>query len=210
MHLSPSIPIYQWQPLTLAQTVALFQPASRSAPFRWALAGGYCIEQFVGRSFRHHDDVDVMVFRDEQLAAQAWLADWCWYAADPPGQLRNWLKDEHLPFGIHDIWGHKPDSDSWQLQLMLAEIEGENGEAWFFRKDPTIRGKRDDLIALYNGLPCVRIEVQLFYKARSNREKDNLDFEQCLPLLRPESVRWLRHAIQHTFPQGHGWLARLS
>jgi hypothetical protein len=141
------------------------------------------------------------------LAAQAWLQDWCLYAADPPGRLRRWHENEFLPFGVHDIWAHRPDSDAWQFQLMVAELDGDD---WFFRKDPAIRGRRSDLITHYNGLPCVRIDVQLFYKSRGNRDKDRLDFEQCLPLLRPASVQWLRRAIQHFFPDGHAWLTLLS
>jgi len=37
------------------------------APFTWGLAGGYAIEQFVGQPIRSHGDIDVLVFRDNQL-----------------------------------------------------------------------------------------------------------------------------------------------
>ena len=192
----------RWQPLTLEQGTALFE----DAPFTWALAGGYCVEQFVGHRFREHEDIDIVVFRDQQLDLQTWLVDWQLYAADPPGTLRPWLAGESLPFGVHDIWGHRPDSAVWQLQLMLTESDGEQ---WFYRQDRDICGRRDDLIVNYNGLPCVRIEVQLFYKARGRRNKDELDFRACLPLLEPSAVQWLRQSIQHFFPDGHPWLAML-
>jgi hypothetical protein len=118
---------------------------------------------FLGRSIRAHSDIDVVVFRDDQLVVQHWLAGWCLYAADPPGTLRPWLSGEYLPVGIHDIWGHRVDASAWQLQLMLAEVEG---DMWWSRRNPVIRGQRNDLIVTYHGLPCVRIEVQLMYKSR--------------------------------------------
>ena len=197
------IPFDHWQPLTLEQGVNLFH----DAPFTWALAGGYCVEQFVGRRFREHTDIDIIVFRDQQLDLRRWLNDWHLYAADPPGTLRPWRADEFLPFGVHDIWGHLPNSDVWQLQLMLAECDGEE---WFFRTDRKICGPRHDLFVQYNGLPCVRIEVQMLYKSRARRAKDELDFQACLPLLEPRAAQWLRQSIQHLFPEGHPWLAQLG
>jgi hypothetical protein len=199
----PLIPDPEWRPLTLADTVALFA----DAPFQWAVAGGYCIEQFVGRPFRPHEDVDILIFRDQQLAAQAWLGDWCLYAADPPGHLRRWNEGEFLNLGIHDIWAHRPEVDAWQFQLMVAEHDA---DGWFFRKDPAIRGPRDELLTRYGGVPCVRIELQLFYKARSARPKDDQDFEACLPLLSSASKARLASMIRQLFPDGHPWLARLT
>src|SRR5262245_52350838 len=84
------IPYTTWQPLSVTDVVQLFA----GAPFTWGLGGGYCIEQFLGRTIRAHDDIDVVVFRDEQLLLQHWLAGWHLYAADPPGTLRPWAAEE--------------------------------------------------------------------------------------------------------------------
>ncbi len=149
-----------------------------------------------------HDDIDVVVYRDEQLQVQRWLTGWCLYAADPPGTLRAWSADEYLPYGIHDIWGHRTDARAWQLQLMLIEVEGDE---WFSRRDAAIRGHRDDLIVACNGIPCIRIEVQLLYKAKHCRPKDELDFQACLPLLSTEAKRWLKASLHRLHPEGHAW-----
>lgn len=199
----PLIPDPKWQALSLEAAVELF----RDAPFEWAVAGGYCVELFIGRSYRSHEDVDILVFRDQQRAVQRWLSHWCLYAADPPGQLRRWIDDEYLPIGVHDIWAHRPDSDAWQFQLMIAEHDGAD---WFYRNDSSIRGRRADLIAHYRELPCVRIEIQLFYKSRGKRTKDEEDFERCLPLLNADQKRALALLISKKFPDGHRWLPRLS
>lgn len=198
-----SIPYEQWRSLSVEEVRTIFE----NAPFDWCLAGGYAIEQFVGKSFRSHDDIDIVVYRDEQIKIQRWLQDWQLYAADPPGTLRTWTIDEYLPYGIHDIWGHRAGADAWQLQVMLSETEG---DAWFSRRSPLIRGSRHDLIAQFNGIPCIRPEVQLMYKAKNPRPKDDFDFMACLPLLSADAKRWLADALKTLYPEGHKWLHLLS
>jgi hypothetical protein len=198
----PEIPYTRWEALSVAEVVQLFA----HAPFAWALAGGYAVEQFLGTAIREHSDLDVVVYRDEQDRLQRWLKTWHLYAADPPGRLRPWTADEYLPYGIHDIWGHQERARTWQLQIMLTEADREE---WFSRQNHQIRGQRNDLIVAYNGVPCVRIEVQLLYKARSCRPKDESDFQACLPLLGPEAKQWLKEHLRLLHPEGHTWLAYL-
>lgn len=198
-----TIPFTQWKPLSVAEVLALF----RDAPFTWGVAGGYAVEQFLGTAIRAHDDIDVVIFRDQQDLAYRWLKDWRLYAADPPGTLRAWEADEWLAFGIHDIWAHRADVQDWQLQLMLVET---NGAEWFSRREPKIRGPRDDLLVNYGDVPCVRIEVQLLYKAKGHRPKDQRDFQACLPSMTSEEKAWLRQALHLEHPAGHPWLADLA
>jgi hypothetical protein len=197
------IPYSRWQPLSVGEVMRLFA----GAPFVWALAGGHAVEQFVGKPIREHDDIDVLVFRVDQLHCQQWLAGWDLFAADPPGTLRPWLSGEQLPIGIHDIWGHRVGSEAWELQLMLAETEGDE---WFSRRSPLIRGWREDLFVNYNGLPCLRVEVQLLYKAKSARPKDEVDFQAALPLLSGDAREWLRRNLWLAHPEGHAWIDRLT
>ncbi|MBV7339676.1 amino acid transporter [Chloroflexi bacterium TSY] len=202
--LRPNIPDHQWQPLNIHEGVAIFQ----NAPFAWYLAGGYAVEQFLGQPTRDfHGDLDIGFFRDEQLAAQAWLKDWNLYASDPPGTLRRWHPNEYLPVGIHDIWAHQDGVDAWQFQMMVQEIDGDE---WYSRRNSAIRGKRSDLIQIYHGVPCIRIEVQLYYKARGQREKDETDFRTALPHLSTEAKSWLHEAIYMQFSDGHDWLEELE
>ncbi len=66
------IPYTRWELLSIAEVVQLFA----HAPFTWGLAGGYAIEQFLGKAIREHGDIDVIVYRDEQLLLQSWLSGW--------------------------------------------------------------------------------------------------------------------------------------
>jgi hypothetical protein len=197
--MSPSIPYNNWRPLSVAEVVQMFA----DAPFTYGLAGGYAVEQFLGWSIREHADIDVVVFRDKQLQVQRRLAGWRLYAADPPGTLRPWRDEEYLPLGIHDIWGHRAGVQAWELQIMLDEVEGDE---WFMRRNPQVRGPRDALIVTYNRIPCVRVEAQLLYKARSGRPKDTQDFQACLPHLPADAKTWLRDNLLLLYPAGHAWL----
>ncbi|MBI1257918.1 MAG: amino acid transporter [Chloroflexi bacterium] len=195
-------PNAQWTPLSLSETQRIFA----DAPFTWGLGGGYAVEQFLGTPIRSHDDVDIVIFRDEQIAAQHYLAGWELYAADPPGTLRKWKQDEYLPFGIHDIWGYRGGAQGWEFQFMVAESEGDE---WFHRRNPQIRGKRADLITEYNGWPCVRVEVQLMYKSKNGRPKDEQDFRACLPKLSAAQKGWLKAQLEILYPDGHVWIEAL-
>ncbi len=196
------IPDNNWQSLSCMEVIQVFA----NAPFIWGIAGGYAVEQFLGKSIRDHSDTDIVVYRDQQLQVQRWLPDWQLSAADPPGTLRPWIDDEYLPYGIHDIWGHRRHVQAWQLQIMLAEVDGDH---WFMRRNPEIRGRRDNLIVRYGGIPCIRIDVQLLFKARSCRPKDSADFEACMPHLSADAKRWLRQNLLQLYPTGHPWLEDL-
>jgi hypothetical protein len=197
-----TFPYTRWEPLSVAEVAALF----RDAPFRWGLAGGYAVEQFLGAPIRAHDDIDIAVFRDDQAQLYQWLGEWRLFAADPPGTLRPWSEGEWLPPAIHDIWAYERAAHAWQLQIMLIDTDG---DAWVSRRHPLIRGPRPDLLVPYHDIPCVRIEVQLLYKVKGNRPKDQLDFQASLPLLTGEARAWLRRALELAHPEGHPWLALL-
>lgn len=197
------IPFDSWSPLSVNQLLAVLA----DAPFDWCLAGGYAIEQFLGAPIRSHSDIDIIIFRDEQLSLQSWLKNWQLYAADPPGTLRTWHEGEFLPVGIHDIWGHQIGATAWQLQIMLTEVEGTQ---WFSRRNPLIRGKRKDMLTVYNGIPCIRPEIQLLYKAKNQRPKDNQDFYACLPHLDMGAKVWLKDCLMILYPDGHDWLIPLT
>ena len=192
------IDLDNWSPLAVEDVYQLFS----GAPFDWCLAGGYAVEQFVGRSLRGHVDIDVVIFRDQQATVRAWLEDWRLYAADPPGKLRLWSEDEYLPVGVHDIWGHRPEVHAWELQIMLQEVDD---QTWIFRRDDRIRGSRASFIDRSGNMPVIRAEIQLLYKAQHRLSKDEVDFQACLPLLDPGAKDWLRTRLELLYPAGHPW-----
>ncbi|MGX1524132.1 nucleotidyltransferase domain-containing protein, partial [Streptomyces albidoflavus] len=163
-------PYGAWEPASVTEVAALFAPLR--AP--WWIAGGYAVELAVGRAFRGHADIDVLLLREDQLAAQRALAGWEWWAADPPGTLRPWAAGEILPPGVHDIWCRPGPEAPWRVQLMLDEAQDGH---WVSRRDPRVRRPLDTLGATTaEGVPFLAPEVQLHYKAKARRPKDEEDF----------------------------------
>jgi hypothetical protein len=170
----------------------------------WWVSGGYALELAAGHSYREHGDVDIGVLRRDHLAVRAFLAGWDCHAADPPGTLRPWPLGEVLPPHVHDIWVREPGGSAWRFQLMLDESEG---GTWIYRRDARIRRPLDELFA--GTPPRIAPEVQLLYKSRGLRPKDERDFDVVLPLLSSTQRAWLGAALAREHG-AHPWLARLT
>lgn len=112
-----------WEPFTPMEVAALFRPLA----FPWWIAGGYAIEDAVGRPFRSHGDVDVLILRRDQASVRDFFVDWDVWAANPPGTLRRWDRAETLSDAVHDVWVRRTSATAWKLQLMLDEGTGTIG-----------------------------------------------------------------------------------
>ncbi|WP_435610324.1 nucleotidyltransferase domain-containing protein [Streptomyces sp. C10-9-1] len=181
----------------------------KGADFPWWIAGGRAIELFIGHELRTHGDLDVLVLRRDQARAQKCLAGWDLHVADPSGsrKLRRWGFGEALEEPLHDIWCRRSPAEPWSVQLMLDEAVG--GE-WVSRRDLRVRMPIERLSRFAeDGTPYLTPEVQLFYKAKETREKDEVDFEAVLPLLSRDQRAWLVGALEVTQP-GHPWGRRLQ
>ena len=192
-----------WSPLSLPAVAQLL--AGVREP--WWIAGVWAIDLFVGRTTRAHDDVDVQIRRDDQLAFQAALATWDLHAADPPGTLRPWRRGEVLPPAVQDVWCRPAPAAPWAFQFMLADTVGDQ---WVFRRDRRVRRSLAALTRRSDaGLPYVAPEVQLLFKARATpRPKDEHDFAIAHGLLNTEARAWLAAALTLYSPD-HPWLTRL-
>jgi hypothetical protein len=192
-----------WDPANPAEAAEFF--ADCTAP--WWIAGGYAIELAVGRPFRDHGDVDLLLLRRDQFAVQEALAGWEWHAADPPGTLRPWRPAEQLPAGVHDIWCRPGPGDPWRIQIMLDESAGAD---WVSRRDRRIRRPVAGIgFSTADGIPYLAPEIQLLYKANGRRPKDEADFAACLPVLTGPQARWLSDALSIAYGPEHPWRARL-
>ena len=196
-------PPNRWRPLPPDELFAVMQ----DAPFPWCLAGGYALERFVGYRYRDHGDIDITVFRADQAELQRHLAGFALFAADPPGRLRPWPTGSRLPAGVHDVWAHRRGRDRWELQVMLQDAdEG----AWYYRRDRRIHGPRSEFLVDLDGVPCIRPDIQLLYKSKDVRARDQEDFERCLPRLDSGQRESLRRRLATAYPDGHRWLDRVS
>ena len=192
----------RWEPLSPSQAARLL--AGLSAP--WWVAGGWALDLAAGRVTRRHADLDLGVFRADLPAVLEALPGFDFFGARD-GVLRHVSSAKAVPESVHSIWCRRRRSALWAFELMLDERQG---NSWVFRRDPSIRRPIADLLQQRNGgPPALRAEVQLLYKAKQVRDRDELDFRVHAPGLDHEARSWLRDALARVHP-GHQWLRVLE
>ena len=197
-------PFGAWQPWRPHEVAQLFSTAT----LPWWIAGGWALDLFLGEQTRDHEDIDVQFLRRDQQAIRALLKGWDIQEAHPamtPGSwpFREWECGVQLSLEVHDIWCRPTKTDPWAIQLMVTDTQDEQ---WIFRCNPNIRGSLSTMGYITNeGIPYLAPEIQLLYKARSSRPKDEADFTRVLPLLDQRSRYWLIQALSIVHPH-HPWL----
>jgi hypothetical protein len=67
----------------------------------WFVGGGWAIDLFLGRQTRNHQDIDIVIFREDQFELRRHLANWKWKKV-VSGTLVGWEPNEwfeHCLFG---------------------------------------------------------------------------------------------------------------
>ena len=196
-----------WRPWSPQDVAGFFA----SLPVPWWIAGGWAIDLFLGRQTREHEDIDVQILRRDQQAVRALFGVWDVQEALPPPRdeawpFRPWRLDEGLDAAIHDVWCRPASAEPWALQLMIADTRD---DSWLFRRTPAIERPVAALgCVTAEGIPYLAPEIQLLYKAKGLRPKDEADFTKVLPMLGEERREWLRGALAEAHP-AHPWLGRL-
>lgn len=190
----------------LREVTSLF--AGFSQP--WMVAGGWAIDLFLGRATRHHKDVDVAVFRPDQLAVQRYLHGWQLYVAHG-GRLDPWQEGAYLKPPAHGIWAWPSSAvagnvdDPPELEVLLDEMSATH---WLYRRNPKVTRELEQ-VCMWGGprgsIPYFAPEIVLLYKSREARETDTHDFEAVWPELDSEQRAWLMQALQVCTPE-HAWL----
>lgn len=194
-----------WRPHEVAQ---LFSTLT----LPWWIAGGWALDLFLGEQTRDHEDIDVQFLRRDQQEIRALLPGWDVqeaHPATPPGSwpFHEWERGALLSPEVHDIWCRPKKTDPWAIQLMVTETQNEQ---WIFRRNTQIRGSLSTLGYVTNeGIPYLAPEIQLLYKAKSLRSKDEADFTRVLPSLDQRSRQWLTQTLAIVHPH-HPWLLQLE
>jgi hypothetical protein len=206
---------HNWSPLSVDAIAELFRPM----PVRWWIAGGWALDLFLGEVTREHGDIDVLILQGDQLVVQKSLRDdWELFKTHQPTppHLAPWPDGEFLEPPVTDIWVRRPGSPAWSFQLMLMKTDGED---WVYRRLHSIRGPIAELgLCTEDGVPYLRPEIQLLYKAgsslaksdKSYRDKNFRDLERVLPALSAEQGEWLLSRLRMQYPDGHDWLGHIE
>lgn len=166
----------------------------------WFIAGGWAIDLFIGKKTREHKDLEIALFRKDQLNLKSYLKEWG-FKKVIKGALYEW-ENEFLELPIHELYAtNKVNGDG--IEVLLNETKGHN---WAFRRDLRISYPLNSVWSYSEtGIPYLNPEIVLLYKAKNSREKDHQDFMIIKDYLTNDKRRWLRHALELHEPE-HKWI----
>ena len=197
----------EWEPLGVDYAVSLF--SGLRVP--WWVAGGHALDLFAGCRIREHEDLDVGVSRSDWRAVREHLRG-CW---DLRAAFIHEKKIREVRGGLGDevdcLWCRPEECGPWFVELLLMDTErGGQGHEWVFRRNRSIRRPmREILLRDPQGPGYLAPEVQLLFKAKNPRLRDETDFEAVAPLLACERREWLAGAIREAHGRSYPWLPRL-
>lgn len=167
----------------------------------WAIAGGWAIELFVGRPVREHHDLDVIVARADAHKLHAALPGWeFFYPA--PGGFTPWPAGEPFRDDQNQVWGRASAEADWGLEVLVENIVD---DVLSYRRDPSITLPISDAILRDDaGIPYVAPQLQLLYKLKGGRPRDEVDFAAAVPRLNDEQREWLNASRTQTGSAGAG------
>jgi hypothetical protein len=173
----------------------------------WCVVGGWSIDLFAGHETRDHHDLEIAVLRPDFPAVRRALSGRYRFHVVSDGEVRALADDEDPPSDRHQNWVLDPDAQEWRMDVML---EPGDADTWAFRRDPAITAPRAQMVARTpDGIPYLRPQGSLLFKAKAAREKDDQDMATCLPLMETQAKAWLAGALEHAHP-GHRWLQSLA
>jgi len=195
-------PLSAWTPWTPREAAGRLAGVTAD----WAVVGGWAIDLFLGRQTRKHEDLEIAVPRSQFEVMQAALAEFALHAVGD-GEVRFLPPGQPTPPDKHQNWVLDVPAQAWRMDVML---EPGDAATWVFRRDRRLTAARGRMIArTAEGVPFLRPEGALLYKAKGQREKDEADLTSVLPALDDAARAWLRDALVLVHP-GHAWLERLD
>ncbi|UNK71568.1 hypothetical protein [Microbacterium sp. H1-D42] len=182
-------------------------------PGVWWIAGGWALEAFTGVT-RHHEDLDPSVLRADLPALRRHLDGHLhvWSASSGalkpilPGDRPEAAADDVLMPGSGQVWTRPDAEHPWEFDILLSPG---TRDQWRYKRDESVRMPMADALWERDGIRYLQPEIQLLYKAKGLRAKDQIDFDATLPFLDARRRAWLSDALEQTLP-GHPWLGPLQ
>ena len=191
-----------WQSVHPAQCAEWF--SALTVP--WWVAGGWALDLYAGAQSRPHGDLDVGVLRRDVREVLAALSSWQVFEVRA-GALTRLSAGAEPGTEVNSLWCRPLGAPLWMMQLLLDESAD---DSWVFRRQPDIRLPLAMAVRRNSaGLPFLSPGIQLLYKAKDPRPRDQADFDHIAPRLDPRTRAWLRDALERVHP-GHAWIGEIS
>ena len=110
-----------------------------------------------------------------------------------------------LEAGLHqnNLWCRRSTDGPWQLDVTIGEGDEER---WIYRRDPRIwLPWSQAVLRTASGVPYLAPELQLLFKAKNPRPRDDVDAQVVIPMLDEAQ----RDRLRSMLPSSHRWHSRL-
>jgi hypothetical protein len=191
-----------WRPLTIDEVQHRFARFDVD----WWVAGGHAIDLFIGWATRPHADLDVEIFRKDRDILFDVFDGWDLRTAGHGG-LVPWERGTAIAPHVFGVWGRPSAGEPWAIEVILADGDRTR---WHFRRNPEISLSGEQLIRTSRaGVPYCTPEVQMLYKSKKTRPKDDVDMARLLHVMSQSQRQWLADAIMRGDPD-HPWIGLLE
>ncbi len=171
----------------------------------WFVAGGWAIDLFLEKETRSHQDIEIAIFRKDQIALQDYFDGWLLQKI-VNGESLIWHRNEWLTLPAHEIHCFNETVQPPQIEILLNES---NETEWLYRRNQKIRRSLFKIqLESSAGIKFLCPEVVLLYKSKNPRAKDEQDFQAVVKRLDAEQKEWLKDAIKICNSE-HCWLRSL-
>ena len=104
------------------------------------------------------------------------------------------------------VQARRAEGDPAEFEFFLNNA---SGELWRCRRNLEITRPVEEIsLTASAGIPILAPEIQLLYKAKGHRPKDEHDFRQALPRLDAAQRAWLKAALPSCYGEDP-WIAEL-
>jgi hypothetical protein len=186
-------------------TILAIAAVMQNYPCPWFVSGGWAIDLFLERVTRDHSDIEIGIYRRDQIAVQQFLRGWTLekvVQTAAGGKWLPWEENEVLELPIHQGRAKRSRPEPAEFELFLNE---RNETHWISRRHPEITRPADEIVLVsFLGIPILAPEIQLLFKAKQTRAKDQNDFQNTLARLSPIQRHWLADALSRFYPS-HAW-----
>jgi len=173
----------------------------------WHVAGGWALDLFrqsIGKEqMRPHEDLEIAIPFAAMPAIARALDGFKLFTAGS-GAIRP--LGATMPHDVHQVWVADMSVPAYRTDVFR---EPGDDDTWVCRRDESITRPLADVVGRTpDGIPFLKPECVLLYKAKAMRDKDRADFATIVPDLDAGARTWLADALAIAHP-GHPWIAEL-
>ncbi len=169
----------------------------------WCVAGGWAIDMFINRQTRSHEDLEIVVLRNDYENLYQHFKKFSplkIVTGEGEPVFVPWdgseIEDEVIQLRLKPI-------DYVEFDLLLTPSAQNN---WICRRNESIQRPLNEVVVRsIEGLPLLAPEIVLLFKAKYVREKDAQDFKNVYPKLSNEAKIWFQKNLKIIHPN-HDWL----